>query len=139
MNYVQVTITVPEEQQDILISALSDIGTIGFEQTSTDLIVYFDELNFNSYEVNKIIKGHSFQVSILPEQNWNTLWESNFEPVIVGAFCAIRADFHPAISSVEHEIVITPKMSFGTGHHATTYMMIQQMEQAQLKNRSVFD
>jgi ribosomal protein L11 methyltransferase len=66
-------------------------------------------------------------VTDLEEQNWNAVWEQNFQPVVVDDFCAVRAHFHEPVGNVKHEILITPKMSFGTGHHATTYMMMQQM------------
>ncbi len=75
----------------------------------------------------------------IPSQNWNEVWESNFQPVIVEDFVAIRAGFHPPIETVQHEIVITPKMSFGTGHHATTYMMMRQMRDIDFAGKSVFD
>jgi ribosomal protein L11 methyltransferase len=64
---------------------------------------------------------------------------SNFQPVVVDDFCAVRASFHQPIRGVEHEIIITPKMSFGTGHHATTYMMMQQMREINFQDQSVFD
>lgn len=139
MNHIQISIAASEEQQEILISILSDLEATGFEQKDTHLLVYFDEDNFNSYDVNKILEGYPFEINTIPQQNWNALWESNFQPVIVDDFCAIRADFHLAISGVEHEIIITPKMSFGTGHHATTYMMIQQMREIELRAKTVFD
>src|SRR5205085_7037613 len=66
-------------------------------------------------------------------------WEKNFERVIIDDFVAIRAPFHKPIQKVTHEIVITPKMSFGTGHHATTFMMIQQMQDVDFKNKKVLD
>jgi ribosomal protein L11 methyltransferase len=80
-----------------------------------------------------------FSKTIIEETNWNEVWESNFQPVIVDLFVGIRAGFHNAIKDVEHEIVITPKMSFGTGHHATTYMMIEQMKNISFAGAAVFD
>ncbi|MEI9809072.1 MAG: 50S ribosomal protein L11 methyltransferase [Bacteroidota bacterium] len=81
----------------------------------------------------------SFNKTIIEETNWNQLWESNFDPVIVDDFVAVRADFHAPVKGVEHEIIVTPKMSFGTGHHATTYMMIQQMRQIDFTGKTVLD
>ncbi len=72
-------------------------------------------------------------------QNWNALWEASFQPVSVGDFCHIRADFHPPQAHFAHEIIIHPKMAFGTAHHETTYMMIEQMESLPLKGASVLD
>jgi len=139
MNSIQVSIAANEQQQEILISQLSDLGAEGFEQTDGYLLAYFNEYTFKSYEVNEILKGYSFTMNTVKEQNWNEVWESNFQPVVVNAFCAIRAEFHEPINGVEHEIIITPKMSFGTGHHATTYMMIEQMSHIDFRNKSVFD
>jgi ribosomal protein L11 methyltransferase len=81
----------------------------------------------------------TYIASEIEKQNWNEVWESNFEPVQVEDFVGIRASFHQPIQGVEHEIVITPKMSFGTGHHATTYLVMQAMRQLDWKNKSVFD
>jgi ribosomal protein L11 methyltransferase len=93
-----------------------------------------NELNIllNKYDIN-------YSKSIIKKQNWNALWESNFEPVQVDDFVGIRAAFHPPFTSVLHEIIITPKMSFGTGHHATTYMVMKLMQELDFKNKSVFD
>jgi ribosomal protein L11 methyltransferase len=139
MNHIQVSITANTEQQEILISELNELGATGFEQTDTHLLAYFEEDNFKSYEVNELLKDYTFHLITLPKQNWNSLWESNFEPVVVDDFCAIRADFHQPIKNIQHEIIITPKMSFGTGHHATTYMMMQQMRDIDFTDKKVFD
>jgi ribosomal protein L11 methyltransferase len=139
MNHIQLSIEANEEQQEILISELSELEAIGFEQTDTHLLAYFEENIFKSYEVNKLVKEFAFNITSIPKQNWNAVWESNFEPVIVDNFCAIRADFHQPIKNVQHEIIITPKMSFGTGHHATTYMMIEQMRHIDFTEKKVFD
>jgi ribosomal protein L11 methyltransferase len=76
---------------------------------------------------------------IIEPVNWNQEWENNYEPVIVDDFCAVRATFHESVSRVQYEIVITPKMSFGTGHHATTYMMISEMRNVDFLNKRVLD
>lgn len=139
MNSIQISIEANKDLQEILISQLSDLDADGFEQTETDLIAYFNEQTFKSYEVNELLKRYSFLTHIMEERNWNEVWESNFQPVMVGTFCAVRADFHDPIKSATHEIIITPKMSFGTGHHATTYMMIEQMRNIDFNKRAVFD
>jgi ribosomal protein L11 methyltransferase len=139
MNSIQISVEANEEEQEILISQLSDLGADGFEQTGNYLVAYFNENLFRSYEVNELLKEYSFTTNTIEEKNWNEVWESNFEPVVVNNFCAIRAEFHQPITNVEHELIITPKMSFGTGHHATTYMMIEQMRDIDFKNKTVFD
>ena len=139
MDSIQISIEANEEQQEILISELSELGADGFEQTEKKLLAYFGEHLFQSYEVNALLKDYVFHISTIKEQNWNEVWESNFQPVVVKNFCAIRAEFHQPIAGVEHEIIITPKMSFGTGHHATTYMMIEQMKDIDFTEKSVLD
>ena len=139
MDTIQISIEASEEQQEILISELSDLDAEGFEQTTTHLLAYFNELRFPSHEVVEILKGHTYQTVTIADKNWNEVWESNFQPVVVGDFCAIRAGFHQPIANMSHEIVITPKMSFGTGHHATTFMMIEQMKDIDFNDKTVFD
>ena len=139
MNYIQLTITAVEADQETLISYLSELGATGFEQQENALLAYFAEDAFPSYEVNEILKDFEFQISTVKEQNWNEVWEQAFQPVVVGDFCAVRAHFHEPIAGVEHEIIITPKMSFGTGHHATTFLMMQQMQSLYFTGKTVFD
>ncbi|HEU0110310.1 MAG TPA: 50S ribosomal protein L11 methyltransferase [Flavisolibacter sp.] len=139
MNSIQISIKANEQEQELLISQLSDLDAIGFEQIEDRLIAYFPANDFNSYEVTRILNNYEFVSKELKEQNWNEVWEHNFQPVAVQSFCGIRADFHKPFTGIEHEIIITPKMSFGTGHHATTYMMIDQMKDLDFKNKSVFD
>lgn len=138
-QHIQISIEATEEQQEILISELSDLGASGFEQTQTHLIVYFDADAFPSYEVTDLLNDYNITTHTIEQQNWNALWESNFQPVVVDDFCAVRAPFHQPINSVQHEIVIMPKMSFGTGHHATTWMMMAQMRSIDFAGKNVFD
>ena len=139
MDSIRIGIEANEEQQEILISELTELGADGFEQTENTLIAYFNPHTLNSYEVNSLLKEYNFDISTIKEQNWNEVWESNFQPVTVNEFCCIRAEFHQPVGNVKHDIIITPKMSFGTGHHATTYMMIEQMEDIDFINKKVFD
>jgi ribosomal protein L11 methyltransferase len=94
------------------------------------------------FELNNIFKQYNltYSKSIIKEENWNAIWESNFEPVRVGDFVGIRANFHPHFDpAVQYEIHITPKMSFGTGHHGTTFTVMQMMEEMDFKGKSVYD
>ncbi len=93
-------------------------------------------------ELNNIFSliGLKYSKSIIKEENWNAIWESNFEPVRVGDFVGIRAHFHPSFEpAVKYEINITPKMSFGTGHHGTTFTVMQMMSEMEFKGKSVYD
>jgi ribosomal protein L11 methyltransferase len=94
------------------------------------------------FELNNIFKQYNlkYSKSIIKEENWNAIWESNFEPVRVGDFVGILANFHPPFDPpVQYEIHITPKMSFGTGHHGTTFTVMQMMEEMDFKGKSVYD
>jgi len=137
-------ITIPAADvsiQEILIARLEDLGYDGFQQEGSHLDAYVQEENFNAAELEELLSrwhlGYTRQG--VPEKNWNEEWEKNFQPVIIGDFCAVRASFHAPITNVAHELVITPKMSFGTGHHATTYMMIKAMQHLDLGGKSVLD
>jgi len=127
--------------QEILIARLEDLGYDGFQQEDDHLDAYVQEEKFNAAELEELLSrwqlGFTWQG--VPEKNWNEEWEKNFQPVIIGDFCAVRASFHAPVANVTHELVITPKMSFGTGHHATTYMMIKAMQHLDLAGKSVLD
>jgi ribosomal protein L11 methyltransferase len=141
-DYLQIKFSnLPVEKQDLLIALLSDAGYEGFEEGPTFLSAYISQENFNDAVLDNIETQQEVvaAVEVIPEKNWNAEWEKNFEPVVIGNFCAVRASFHEPIGGVEHEIVITPKMSFGTGHHATTYIMIETMKQLPIKGKRVLD
>jgi ribosomal protein L11 methyltransferase len=139
MDSVKITIEASEADQELLIAILIDLNIAGFEQLEDELIAWFNVDEFDESVIIPILSSYEYQTERIKEKNWNEQWEKDFQPVIVNDFCAIRAHFHAPISSVQHEIIITPKMSFGTGHHATTHMMIQHMEHIDFKNKTVFD
>ncbi|PQJ11398.1 50S ribosomal protein L11 methyltransferase [Flavipsychrobacter stenotrophus] len=140
MNYVEVTINnIDEDQQEILVAQLSDAGYEGFVQSADSLQAYIDEPTYDATELKEITGDSFFETKIIPKQNWNEVWESNFEPVIVEDFCTIRADFHDIEVTTPYEIIITPKMSFGTGHHATTQLVMMAMKHMDIAGKTVFD
>ncbi len=139
MTHIKIDIAAGEYQQEELIALLDEYHATGFEQNDESLIAYFREDDFKTDEVLTILDGYQYQLSKIEETNWNAAWEQSFQPVIVSDFCAIRAHFHQPISTAQYDIVITPKMSFGTGHHATTFMMIEQMREIDFENKKVFD
>jgi ribosomal protein L11 methyltransferase len=141
-EYIQLQFQdISADQSSMLIASLSEAGYEGFEENDNELKAFIASDNFNKETTDHIARqlNVNFSLSTIKETNWNEVWESNFKPVIVEDFVAIRADFHEPVPGVEHEIVITPKMSFGTGHHATTYMMIRQMKDINFNNKTVFD
>ena len=142
MRYIKVRFTgITQDVSDMLIAMLSDAGYNGFEETEGELLAYTSEEAFNNGELADIAAtfGADFETEALVHQNWNALWESNFQPVIVNGICTIRAHFHDIEVATPYEIVITPKMSFGTGHHATTQQMMMVMNDMDIKGRSVLD
>lgn len=144
MDYIQYsfTVTPPEPGSDILIAHLADFGFESFSQTETGVDAYIQSELENESDI-KDLNFEDFKFSyirtIIPKTNWNEEWEKNFNPVYVDDLVCIRAHFHPKSESVKHDIVITPKMSFGTGHHDTTWLMSKTMFGLDFKNTSVLD
>lgn len=145
MNYLELNFEGTNEALNaILLANLSPYAFNGFEEKDKSLVAYIDA---SAYEpaiaetVQNLVTAHglNLQTNQIQEQNWNAQWEADYEPVLVDDFCAVRATFHEPITTVQHEIIVTPKMSFGTGHHATTYMMMRQMEALSLAGTTVFD
>ena len=129
---------------EILIAELGFSGFESFVETSDGVIAYIQKEDWNDRildEVN-ILKSEEFKTTYTFEEiaqtNWNAEWEKNFHPIVVEGRCAIRAPFHEPFD-VEYDIVIEPKMSFGTGHHETTHMMIQYILASDFTNKSVLD
>lgn len=142
MQYIKATFIIPgTEVTDILIALLSDAGFDGFEERENELMAYIEETAFRPEELGAIARGQGidYKTEVIVQQNWNALWESNFQPVVVDGFCTIRAHFHDIETTTPYEIVITPKMSFGTGHHATTQLMIMFMKDIDFSGKRVLD
>lgn len=136
-------LVIKENDAEILIGMLDDNLVEGIEEYSNGIKVYVLVENKLAFETSivELKKSILFDYSVVTveEQNWNVTWESNFEPVIIEQQVGIRALFHQPIIGVEHEIVIQPKMSFGTGHHQTTSLMLQLMKLLDFKNKQVLD
>jgi ribosomal protein L11 methyltransferase len=141
-NYIQLTFKVPDlPGKEILIAQLANIGFEGFEDGSGYLNACIPEDLFDENAIRNAIdfNKYPFTLEVIEPKNWNEDWERSFEPVIVGDFCAIRAGFHTAVPNVKNELIITPKMSFGTGHHATTFLVVQLMETIDFAGKKVLD
>lgn len=133
--------TIEATKREVLIARLSAEGYNGFEETDESLLAYIDGADFNTETLQLIASEYEvpYDVETLGHQNWNAEWEKNFQPVIVDGFCTVRADFHQLDIATPYEIIITPKMSFGTGHHATTKLMITRMQHIDFAGKDVFD
>lgn len=140
-NYFKIDIKeVTGDAQDMLIAQLSDFGFYAFEQDEDCLSAYITEKDFIPENLIGILPANKhFIKTVIEEENWNSQWESSFQPVLIGDFALIRASFHEPVDGVKHDLVITPKMSFGTGHHATTFLMIEQSQNIDFYDKSVLD
>lgn len=145
MNYIELNISVPDNEiAEILTAELSVLPFDSFVTEAETLKAYIpqDALVDCKAEADAILEAYNITGSRyvqIESQNWNALWESNFEPVDVDGRVFIRAPFHQPSDSAEFEIVIMPKMSFGTGHHATTKMMVEMILLSNLSGKSGLD
>ncbi len=144
MNYaVYEFLTTDEQQRDWLMAVMGDSDFDGFEETETSVKGYAPASKINDAIVRQLLdennlKQIQFTSQALADKNWNEEWEKNFEPVVIAGRVGIRAPFHPPLNT-EYELVIEPKMSFGTGHHATTASVITLMLGEDLVHKSVLD
>lgn len=144
MNYIQYTFTVEpvEPGSDILIAEIADMGFESFENTENGFLAYIPEDLNSQVDLNDLKFpdfSYSFTVQKMEQVNWNEEWEKNFKPVIVNDNCVIRAPFHHLEKKYKYDLLIMPKMSFGTGHHDTTWLMCRNMLEHDFKKKSVFD
>lgn len=129
---------------DILIAELGDVGFESFVENEDGLSAYIQKSDWNPniLEEIQIFNSNEFKISYTLEEieqtNWNEEWEKNFNPLIVDGVCSVRAPFHEKPQTI-YDIVIEPKMSFGTGHHETTHMMIQHILKNDFKEKSILD
>ncbi len=149
MDYTEVTFKLEPfeiEYIEILSALLDNLGFDGITETQTQVTSYVLSNNFFEEKIeevaDKLIKlgcKTDYFSKPVKEQNWNETWESNFEPVVIGKRCLIKAPFHHVNEKYEYEIVIEPKMSFGTGHHATTSLVIEEILNHDLTGLDVLD
>ncbi len=149
MNYIELVCIISadntQEITDILIAELNEIGYESYDETDDGLNAYilekfFDLNKVKQLQVNQIPDTKiEYSFEIIKTQNWNEVWEKNFEPIIVEHQCLIRAPFHKDTPDTTYKIVIEPKMSFGTGHHETTYLMLKTMLELDFQDKVVLD
>ncbi len=141
-HYIQIDIPTENQQQsELLIAELSVIGFDGFLEEEALLKAFIPKEQYQSSDLLLLLSKYNLThlLSVVEEQNWNALWESNFDPVLVDDFVGIRASFHAPLVGFEYELVITPKMSFGTGHHGTTFSVMRLMRNINCVEKRVFD
>ncbi|HYE79085.1 MAG TPA: 50S ribosomal protein L11 methyltransferase [bacterium] len=133
MDYIELTVTAPPDAAEILIAELGELPFDTFEETATGFNAYCTEDAFSEEATYALIAHYSQQWPdldashrVITRQNWNAEWEKNFQPLLLAdGRVSVRAPFHPKPESADYDIVIMPRMSFGTGHHNTTALMLE--------------
>ncbi len=142
MDYIELKVKgLASGNKDLLIYFLGEEGFESFLDMGDDLLAYIPVADYNPDKVKALTETYEgeISVSLIQQRNWNEEWEKNFPPVTIDGRCYIRAPFHPPLPGIEYEIVIMPKMSFGTAHHETTAQMISLMLEVDFKGKKVLD
>lgn len=145
MYYTRLQVVCDPQFIEILMAEIADAGFDTFMETEKGFEAYVEMENFDKEHLRHIKEKYDPQTSLIlfqdrvQKQNWNEEWEKSYEPIIVDEKCVIRASFHKIEKHYPYEIVITPKMSFGTGHHQTTYLMIKNQMRIDHQGKRVLD
>ena len=145
MNYIhcQFTLSEPTPWAEILITYLAEIEFESFEQTDNLVQAYIQKPLYEEQKVKEVLTTIQTDIECrfdeIEDENWNAQWESSFSPIYIDKKCIIRAPFHEKEEGFLQEIIINPQMSFGTGHHQTTYLIVSEMFGIDFENKSVLD
>jgi len=147
MNYTQISFKLNpdnQENREILVAMLSDLAFESFNESEEQVMGYIPGESANLEEIKEITSLLPFSVQtaneIIPDKNWNEVWEKNyFKPLLIGNRCLVRAPFHTEFEPAEFELVIEPKMAFGTGNHETTTLVAEQILNMDLEGKTVLD
>jgi ribosomal protein L11 methyltransferase len=148
MRHIEVSFaTEINEQHEMLIALLDQVDYDGFEESEINLKAFIKESLFDQTVLDEIASSMNcaYELKFIEEENWNANWESSFDPILLlhpktnNPFAFIRASFHEPSTQAVHDLIITPKMSFGTGHHATTFQMMEQMSMIDFSRLQVID
>jgi ribosomal protein L11 methyltransferase len=145
MNYIEATLDVNPEFGEILVAELAELGFDTFLETETGIQAYSTEELFDAKAFKLLMEDYAekttlfYTLKTIEKQNWNAEWEQSFEPIQIGNQILVRADFHASQEGFTHEIIITPKMSFGTGHHETTSQVMELQLDVNHQNKTVLD
>ncbi len=147
MIYTQISFKISpdnQENREILVAMLSELPFESFDETPEFVLGYIPGESANLEEINAVTSLLPFSVNteneMIPDQNWNEVWEKNyFKPLLIGNRCLVRAPFHTEYEPAEFELVIEPKMAFGTGNHETTTLVAEQILKMDLTGKTVLD
>lgn len=149
-EYIEVSIRIDpysDENAEILMAELEDLPFESFSEENPYLKCYIPKEKYDSRMLKLVLSGLDydfnvdFSAALMPQVNWNAVWESQFSPIVVDGLCTIKATFHKGLKRTRFNITIDPKMAFGTGHHQTTYMMCRALlrHEADIKGKVVMD
>ncbi len=145
MDFIEVTLKVNAEFADILTAELGELGFDAFVENEEGFSAYIDEDKYSQDALEETLTRYTDLVELayttqkIERQNWNEEWERNFEPLFIGDKVSVRASFHEKPANAKYDIVINPKMSFGTGHHETTTLMIENQLTLDHQGKRVLD
>ena len=131
MDFIELTVQAPPELAEMLVAELGEVGFDTFEDNDAGFCAYTTEEAFDRDAVAEIMSRYegigelSYADRVITRQNWNAEWEKNFQPLVIAGRVSVRAPFHPRPEGVDYDLEIMPRMSFGTGHHETTALMIE--------------
>ncbi|MCK9423754.1 MAG: 50S ribosomal protein L11 methyltransferase [Bacteroidales bacterium] len=146
MDYIEFEFTLASAtNSEILMALLAEMGFESFSEQEKSILGYIPENRFQKEVILPFLddmvdrKQLQYHYKTVLSQNWNAIWESHYDPVIIEGKCMVRAPFHQSVPGMQYEIVIEPKMSFGTAHHETTNMMIRFLMKESLKGKRILD
>src|SRR6188768_3231815 len=145
MYYTRLQVICDPDFSEILMAEIAEVGFDSFLETDKGFEAYVELEKYDKAQLQTIKEKYTAQTPVIfyqdriQKQNWNEEWEKNYEPIIVDDKCIIRAEFHQPAKQYPYELIITPKMSFGTGHHQTTYLMIRAQMKIDHRDKRVMD
>lgn len=146
MNYIEVQIKKPSSQDkaDLLMAEMGINGFESFVEEDAFILAYIPQKDYSAeilleIDTLKDVDPQDIQANVIEDQNWNAVWESNYQPVLIADRCFIRAPFHEQDDKAEFDLVLKPKMAFGTAHHETTAMMIELLLAEEVAEKRILD
>ena len=145
MDYIELIFNTSNssvDQKELLVAKLYQFGFDSFEETETVLKAFVLLVDFDLNALKSQLADTEFEIleiNQVNQKNWNSIWESSFDPVLISDECQIRATFHKVDKDYEFDILLDPKMAFGTGHHDTTFLMMQSLLSMDLEKKTVLD
>lgn len=145
-NYIEYKFQVTETEpwNEIIIATISELPFESFVENENGFEAYIPANQENENEIKEVLDTldmveFSYTRTEIEQQNWNATWEENFTPILVNDQCLIRAEFHETVENIPFEIIIQPKMSFGTGHHSTTHLMVEYILETEFTGKDILD